>query len=227
MIVPAGRIFTRTSILTCFMSPKEHKLLLRYFPEASIEKVYASIVKYNAFLRVSKSRRSKLGDFRPPAKKGDHHRISVNHDLHPYQFLITFVHELAHLVVYEQFGRQANPHGPIWKKTFQRLMQDFLVPEIFPPELIIALQKSLQNAKASSGADHELTRLLHSYDEKKAAILTVEDLVVGSAFVLPDGRVFVKHEKLRKRYKCQCQKTKKWYLFNPLAPVEKIALLQS
>lgn len=205
------------------MNPKERKLLLRYFPEASIEKVFASIVKYNAFLRVSKSRRSKLGDFRPPVKKGEPYRISVNHDLHQYQFLITFVHELAHLVVYEQYGRQANPHGPVWKKTFQQLMQEFLVPEIFPAALISALQKSLRNAKASSGADHELTRLLNSYDEKKAALTTVEDLHQGAAFMLADGRVFVKHEKLRKRYKCQCQQTKKWFLFNPLAPVERVS----
>jgi len=41
-----------------------------------------------------------------------------------------------------------------------------------------------------------------------------------AVFKLKDGRVFRKDEKLRKRFKCTEVKTKRIYLFSPVAEVE-------
>ena len=41
-------------------------------------------------------------------------------------------------------------------------------------------------------------------------------------FKLKNGRVFRKDEKLRKRYKCTEVKTKRIYLFSPVAEVELV-----
>jgi hypothetical protein len=41
-------------------------------------------------------------------------------------------------------------------------------------------------------------------------------------FKLKNGRVFRKEEKLRKRYKCTEIKTRRVYLFSPIAEVELV-----
>jgi hypothetical protein len=35
---------------------------------------------------------------------------------------MTLIHEIAHLVAFEKYGRNIKPHGQEWKHTFQQLM---------------------------------------------------------------------------------------------------------
>lgn len=201
------------------MKPEEKNLLKRFLPEKSLDLVCNSIEKENISLRITPSRKTRLGDFRPPKQPGSPFRISLNHDLNPYQFLITFVHELAHLKVFQQYQNTVSAHGPEWKRLFQILMTPYLKNDIFPIDLKVVLARYLSNPKAASGSDIELTRCLKQYDTKKQKNPTIEEIDTGTVFKIPNGRSFVKGERLRKRYKCQCIRSKRWYLFSPIAEV--------
>ncbi|WP_332912412.1 SprT-like domain-containing protein [Algoriphagus boritolerans] len=80
--------------------------------------------------QVQKPRSSKLGDFRY-RKDRKIQTITINSDLNPFQFLLTFIHEVAHLHTFEKFGNSLTPHGNEWKKEFQSLMSPLLTNSIF------------------------------------------------------------------------------------------------
>ncbi len=80
--------------------------------------------------KLRKSRQSKIGDF--SCKHGQTPQITVNDDLHPYLFLITYVHEVAHLHVHQRYGHKAEAHGEEWKDTFRDLLLPVMTPKSFP-----------------------------------------------------------------------------------------------
>jgi hypothetical protein len=65
----------------------------------------------------------------------------------------------------------------------------------------------------------ELVKVLKKYDQVKS--FTISDLVAGDLFKIASGKIFVKGEKIRKRYKCIECTTNKVYLFHPFAEVIK------
>ncbi len=198
---------------------QDREILGTYLPDQAIEQVYSWITMYKVHLKISRGRKSKLGDYRPPIRH-PHHRISINHDLNPYSFLITFVHELAHLLVFNAHKTSVAPHGKEWKLAFKELIDVLIADNIFPEELAGVLKKSMRNAKASSGSDLILTRMLQQYDHAEDQDKTrVEDLDLGTIFSTQNGRSFQKGEKVRTRYKCLNLKNKKVYLFHPLTAV--------
>ena len=174
-------------------------------------------------LHFKRPRSSKLGDFRPPRTPNGICSITLNLDLNPYQMLITYVHEVAHYDVYQQYGsRNVQPHGQEWQLSFSTLLQPFLTETIFPKEVLAALQKHLQHIKASSTADQNLQRVLHQYDKNPENVTTVESLPTGARFVLKNGLIFQKGEKQRTRYKCYCESNGRWYFVSALAEVQRI-----
>ena len=203
------------------MKAEELELLKRYFPEASVAMV-AQIFEQRRFkLHFKRPRSSKLGDFRPPRTKNGICSITLNLDLNPYQMLITYVHEVAHYDVYQQYGsRRVQPHGQEWQTSFSTLLQPFLTEAIFPKDILAALQKHLKHIKASSTADQNLQRVLHKYDKNQATANTLESLPNGARFVLKNGLVFQKGEKQRTRYKCYCETNGRWYFVAALAEVQ-------
>lgn len=171
--------------------------------------------------RISKSRTSKFGDYRPPYN-GHGHRISVNHNLNPYAFLVTTVHEFAHLATWNAHKNRVKPHGAEWKANFKRLMDPFISSGIFPSDIKTALVRHMHNPAASSCSDRHLFRTLRRYDPKTPGAHTVETLPEQAIFALKNGRIFQKKDKLRIRYRCVEIKTKRIYLFSPLAEVTPI-----
>ena len=172
--------------------------------------------------KVSRNRNSKFGDYRHPyGDKG--HRISVNYDLNPYAFLVTTVHEFAHLHTWNEHKNKVRPHGAEWKANFKRMMQPFFEQEVFPPEIKRAIINYLNNPAASSCSDLDLYRSLRSHDAPKADAISVEKLPPRAVFKLKDGRVFQLEQRLRKRYRCIEISTKRLYLFSPVAEVELIS----
>jgi hypothetical protein len=141
--------------------------------------------------------------------------------LNPYAFLITFVHELAHLQVFEEHKTRVQPHGPEWKKAYRRMMLVMLKNNIFPEDIKQALSKSIINAKASSTAELDLSRVLLRYDENDGET-RVEDLTQNSIFQTQNGMQFKKGEKQRTRYKCLNLQNNRVYLFHPLTPVKEV-----
>ena len=100
-------------------------------------------------------------------------------------------------------------------------MQQFLIPDVFPNDVIIALRKYMNNPAASSCSDTNLLRVLKRYDEKQNTVM-LEDLKEGSTFSYNEDRLFIKGEKGRKRFKCKEISSKRMYLFNPLTEVVEI-----
>ena len=202
---------------------KIEKQLSRYICQSSAPIIAKWIVDTGCQFKITKSRSTKLGDYRAPFQHQGH-RISVNHNLNKYSFLLTTVHEFAHLKTYNEYKNKVEPHGNEWKRNFQLLMKPFLTELYFPEDLLSVLQQHMSNPKASSSSDANLLRVLRKYDSQDKNVHYVEDLNYGDSFAIPSGRIFVKQEKLRKRYKCMEVGTKRIYLFQPLAEVHPIKL---
>lgn len=192
--------------------------LSKYMPAPAAPVISRWINDSKCQFRVSRSRTSKFGDYRPP-HGGHGHRISVNHNLNPYAFLITTVHEFAHLKTWNTYKNRVKPHGQEWKACFRQLMQPFLQAAVFPQDIQMAISNYMNNPAASSCSDLNLFRVLQRYDANKDDIQTVEQLPENTVFVLKNGRVFQKKEKIRKRYRCIEVKTQRVYLFSPIAEV--------
>ena len=204
--------------------PKQEAPLLQlktYLPEGSFEDVAYYLQHYKVHLTITRERKSVLGDYRN-SFADKNHRISVNGNLNKYSFLITLLHELAHLFTYERFGHRVQAHGPEWKNEFSKVLAQFLLKKIFPPDIDKALLRTLQNPAASSCADVSLLRVLHKYDEKDDGIVLVETVPDGKSFKIKGGKVFRRIEKIRKRIKCVEVPSGKVYLFSPVYEVEML-----
>jgi len=196
---------------------RNQSILYKYIPEKAVPTITEWIIKFDFKLRIKKSRSSKYGDYRPPTKE-ENHLITINYDMNKYAFLITLIHEIAHLSNYNKHKNNVKPHGEEWKLHFKLLMEQFLIPDIFPAEIIIALRKYMNNPAASSCSDINLLRTLKSYDILGNKIL-LENLPLGTIFQFNNDRNFIKGEQNRKRFKCKELSSNRTYLFNPLTEV--------
>lgn len=207
------------------MSTVEHPLqaLDKYLPPNTFLPVAAYLQKYKVHLTVSRERKTILGNYRN-AYNNHSHRISVNGNLNTFSFLITLLHELAHLLTYEQYRNKVQPHGREWKTLYGQLLAQFIENKVFPADIESELLATLHNPGASSCSEEGLVRILRNYDPQKDnyKLIMIEAVAVSSLFKLKDGRVFKKGERLRKRYKCEEIATKRFFLFSPVYEVEVV-----
>jgi SprT protein len=199
--------------------PVDH--LTHFLPPGTVEPVIRYLHHFKVHLTVAQERKSILGDYRHSTHHRNH-RISVNGNLNKYEFLITLLHELAHLLTYERHGNHVAAHGREWKILYGQLLKDFMEKKIFPADIQSELNRSIRNPAASSCAEEGLLRVLRRYDEKESQHRLVEEIQEEGLFRTNDGRVFKKGEKLRKRFKCVEVRTGKLYLFSPVHEVEAI-----
>lgn len=195
--------------------------LQNFLPPNTYEPVLAYLHHYKVHLTVARERKSILGDYRHRSH-GKAHRISVNGNLNKYSFLITLLHELAHLLAFEKFGNRIDPHGREWKHVFGELQAQFIEHNIFPADIKRSLLQSLHNPAASSCSDEHLLRVLKRYDETETHLIFVEAIPEGALFKTHDGKIFRKGERIRKRFKCEEVKTKRIYLFSPVYEAERV-----
>lgn len=170
-------------------------------------------------LKVVKPRKTKLGDFRP-GFRGEPHQLTVNGDLHPYHFLLTLVHEIAHMKTHERFGKTVNPHGSEWQNCFAELMQPILASQIYPEHIAVEIERYLSKPKASCSSDTRLLRVLRDEDQHKSHLLTVEEVPENALFILPGRAPMRKGKKRRTRYLCEEVGTGRTFAVHPLAEVE-------
>lgn len=187
-----------------------HQILSKYLPDGTVDYAVELMLQYKIQLRIKKPRLSKLGDYRPP-KPGEAHQISLNKDLNPYSFLVTYLHEVAHLLNFEEFRGKVAPHGIEWKINFKKISEPVFSKHVLPDDVYLALLNYLKNPKASSCTDPQLVRTLKRYDTNNDYIL-VEDIAIGHIFQTPDGRKFRKLEKVRSRFRCIEEHSGKIYL---------------
>jgi len=198
-----------------------HNVLIKYLPTQAVEPIFELIKINGVYLKIVNQRQTKHGDYR--RLPSGEHVITVNNSLNKYRFLITLVHEIAHLVAFTKFGRIIKPHGKEWKYTFQSLMLPFIRPEIFPNTILPLIARHFKNPTASSDTDARLSMALQQYDEIKDNNSFVYQLPLGCKFRLPNGRVFQKGYQKVKRYECIEMATGRMYLFQPNAKVEPLS----
>jgi hypothetical protein len=196
-----------------------NETLARYIPEHAVKPVFDLIVANQVHLKIVNERQTRHGDYR--RGHTGKHEITVNASLNKYRFLITLIHEIAHLVAFEKFGRNIKPHGDEWKFTFQRLMVPFIRPEIFPGQLLPLLARHFKNPSASSDTDTTLSLALKQYDAQNDKNYIFE-IPYGSVFRIKNGKIFKKLAVRTKRFECIEISSGKTYLFNPNAEVELI-----
>ncbi|NJB72797.1 hypothetical protein GGR42_003288 [Saonia flava] len=195
--------------------------LQKYIPERAVEPCFGLIKQYEVNLKIVNQRVTRHGDYR--RLPNGLHQITVNATSNKYSFLITLIHEIAHLVAFEKYGRKIKPHGLEWKRTFQYLMLPFIRPEVFPSKLLPILANHFRNPKASSGTDANLSLALKQFDVQHKEKSYVFELPFGSIFRIYNGKTFKKGNKRVKRYECMELATGKLYLFQPNAEVELIS----
>lgn len=190
-----------------------------YVPDAAIPVLSKYFNYWKVNLVIVPRRNTKHGDFRMLSKGV--HRISVNNSSNPYRFLITLIHEIAHLVAFKDFGYSIKPHGKEWKSCYQKLMIPFLNPKIFPKDLLNLLALHFKNPRASTDVDFNLVIELNKFDPETEKNYIFE-LDYGTIFETYNGRKFVLGSKRKKKYECDEVSTRRKYFFSPHAQVKRI-----
>ncbi|MBL7877238.1 MAG: transcription elongation protein SprT [Cyclobacteriaceae bacterium] len=191
-------------------------LLEQHIPASAVNYCVELWVQKPFLFKLSKKRTSKSGDF--TCIQGRNPRITINKDLHPFEFLITYVHEAAHHHVHKNYGFRAEAHGTEWKRTFQELLAPLLTENVFPKDLLGCLSQHMSNPKASTYSDSDLTKLLRSKDPRTAMATLLSELPEGSVFDL-NGRWFKKGKLQRTRVLCLEVKSKRQFLVPADVPV--------
>lgn len=194
-----------------------HEILQKYIPAAAYLYVLELLEGDNLLLKVKKERKTRHGDYR--LLPDGSHVITINANLNEYRFLITLIHEIAHLKTFKTYGKLIKPHGKEWKHTFKLLMLPLINPLIFPEDVLSPLALHFKNPKATSDTDVVLALALKQFDAPNDKIYVFE-VPEGASFKLHNDRVFIKGKKRTKRYECVEVLSEKLYLFNPNAEVE-------
>jgi len=203
-----------------YYQKKIYERIARFVPEQAVKMCYQLWEEAPFRFVISNSRQTKLGDFR--AKLNDELAvITVNYNLNPYSFLLTYVHEVAHQRVYAKFKNRVLPHGLEWKQEFQQLLKPFLEAKIFPEPLKQQLNKHMRNPKASSQSDIALAQALATHDKLQQEGVPLNQLNIGARFHLEE-REFESIESRRTRVRCKELKSGKHYLVHKLALVQPL-----
>ncbi len=201
------------------MSTDSAQVFARFVPLASVDycnEIYQSL---SFELKIKKSRQSKFGDFRYDLTKKKQ-TITINNDLNPFHFLITYLHEVAHLITFKEHGTKVPPHGKEWKNNFKRVMTPVLKEDVFPRPVLDALHVHLSNPKATSCSDPALYQVMQQYDQTSDNIL-LKEIRMKEVFEF-NGKVYRKLEKRRTRSLCEQLSSKKKYLIAEIASVKRI-----
>ena len=175
----------------------------KFVPVKAIPFVQFLIDEHSFDLIIVNQRQTKHGDFRklPDGR----FQITVNNNLNKYQFLLTLVHEIAHHVTHQKFGR-VRPHGKEWKMVFQHLMLPFLATY-------------LKNPKASTDSDVNLSLVLKGNEAEKGKNFIFE--INSGSFFEFKNIIYRRGNKRRTRFECLNMDNQKVYLFNQNVEVKQ------
>lgn len=188
-------------------------------PESYVDMIIPLLRDPDLKFKIVKPRKTKLGDFRVLEK--NKFLITVNGDLNQYSFLITTLHEIAHLRTFKMYGRSVAPHGIEWKTQFAQLLQPFLNHIDFPKDIRSTLLGRTNSLKASSCTDPKLHKVLSNYDEMDEELVHLDTIPKNSIFAL-GKRQFRKGDLRRTRYLCNEIQSNRAYLVSSIAKVKLI-----
>lgn len=193
-------------------------VLKRYMPEIAVEYCSELIMLHKLHLHIEVERKGRLGDYSPHLGNGN--RISINHNLNPFDFLITFVHELAHHTTYKKYGSRHEPHGEEWKEEFKSCMRPFVMMRMFPEDIEKPLIRHMKKPKYTHSGDLHLMKALMQYDRDKS-YTTLDQLPEGALFKMPGRSKIVMKKGLKRRtyFSCESVADGRTYLVHAIAKV--------
>lgn len=202
-------------------------ILQKHVPAPSFDYCLALWHQHQFDFKVTRPRQSKFGDFR--VRPGQRACITINNDRNPYGFLITYLHEIAHLVTYRaNQKKRVAPHGKEWKANFRQLLIPVLDVTVFPVSILVPLLRYAQNPKASTASDGPLMLALQVYQAEAAPGLSNADhgvplnqIAEGEVFSFRQ-KTFVRGTLRRTRYVVVEPMSKKQFLIPAHALVKKV-----
>ncbi|WP_246859332.1 SprT-like domain-containing protein [Spirosoma sp. KCTC 42546] len=181
-----------------------------HIPPMAVEYCHQLLHQYKFRFRIVKPRRTRLGDFR--VLPHNQTQITVNTNLNPYAFLITYVHEVAHAAVHHQYVlqrrvRRVKPHGRAWQTAFQQLMQPLLSETVFPATILHPLEQYMANPGATTYAHPALMLALRQFDASPVEVIDknrvlLRDVLEGDSFQLGQ-KTYVRGTLRRTRVVCK------------------------
>lgn len=194
--------------------------LEHYLPEKSIDLVKSIIKDHTFHFKITKHRQSKFGDYRFDSRSNKH-TITVNGTLNSYSFLITFLHEVAHLKVRLNYKPNVLPHGKEWKFEFAKLLGQSIRLDCYPEDIKNEVLNYMKNPAASSANSQPLYLVLRKYDEK-SALPFLNSIEEGTFFIFRNKK-YRKIAKRRTRSLCEEIGTGKRFLISEIAEVQPIS----
>ncbi len=192
------------------MEEQRSKFNLRFLPKDFQEHILEIKEKEGFTLTLTNPRKSKLGDYRYNYVSKCHH-ITINIDLEPIYFLITYLHEVAHKMCWDQFKRKAQPHGKEWKSLFVSLLWN--------------AKHSIKHKETDKKIIFEFIKNPQARFQKVDVFnnfLKVNQLSPQSIFELNDGKIYQLINKRRTRFLCINITNKKEYTVLGTTAVKKI-----
>ena len=187
--------------------PSPVQIFQKHLPPVSIPYCYDLWKRYPFELKLRNPRQTKVGDF--CSRRGQKPVITLNREMNPFLFLVTYIHEFSHHAVHIVYSNLPEAHGKEWKLAFKTFMGPIMDMNLFPDDLQHALLTHLKDPKASSFSDSRLTQLFRKHDGGESIIL--QQIESGKAFTL-HGKIFRKGKLLRKRFLCTEVKSGREYL---------------
>ena len=187
------------------------KYNIDFLPEDFQKYILKKIQSEGISFRISSPRKSKLGDYKYIYSKKIH-AISVNIDLSEIQFLITFIHELAHKKCYDIYAGRVSAHGKEWKTLFVELLLEAKKELTLSSEWKEVLMNNVSQPKAT----------FREFSKGGEEHVLVSELNMHSKFELKNGRKFQLIKKRRTRYLCSDLINGQLYTVSGKAPVERL-----
>lgn len=153
-------------------------------------------------LVITRPRKSRYGTC---IKRGNHFTITLNANLTKPHFIITYLHEVAHLIDQKDRKRPARAHGPSWQRIYRELIEVGLSLDAFPYQIVKPLKASLANVKSATGLNEALAIALGMHQEGEApteGTILLKELKAGDVFIYGD-RHYVLLTNLRSTMECQ------------------------
>lgn len=189
------------------------KNLENFLPNNALPFLEKWLQGHSCTIKITKDRRSKLGDYRRLSDKT--HTISINANLVPELFFFVMTHEIAHLLAFFNYQNIA-PHGKEWKHTFRNLLLESI--EIYSEALSPIILKFAKNPKANFMSSPELVKYFYSNCIDNQCY--IECLEQGEKFYY-QSQFYQVEEKKKKRYLCKNLHSGRRYWFKSCAIVEK------
>ena len=203
------------------------EIMSHYVPPQAVGDIVGYINNYSIYLKITRERNTKFGDYRLPSHQNPGHCISVNGNLPPEGFLLVLLHELAHMLTFIDCGRRVKPHGAEWQRHYSSLILSFVAKGCFSADVASLLQTYASSLPLDKKLERQIDsqlKILPSAIADADEIVTLDTLPAGSRFRIKgnSNHTFESIERLRTRWKCRDIATGRLYTVSSNAPVDPV-----